>query len=86
MLESLAKLFRLAGAKLTKMELDLSKMAREVLAELALAEPQRSPKVDIESGLIAYGDNTLLRIALQNLLGNAWKYTGKTCAGEIQFG
>jgi signal transduction histidine kinase len=55
--------------------IDLSALAYSVIAELYAAEPKRIVKVFIEPGLRAYGDALLIRQLLQNLLGNAWKFT-----------
>jgi signal transduction histidine kinase len=67
-------------------EVDLSRMAEESLAALAAAWPQRSVRVVIGPGLKACGDERLLRIALENLLDNAWKFTAKRSDGLIEFG
>ena len=53
-------------------------LAREVAAELATAEPSRRVELDIPDGLVAQGDPHLIRLILQNLLGNAWKFTANT--------
>jgi signal transduction histidine kinase len=62
---------------------DLSDMARQVVAELERGEPQRTVTWSIEPGLRAQADPTLMRVVLQNLLGNAWKYTGQTAGAHI---
>ena len=64
---------------------DLSALARQVAAELALGEPQRQVQWSIAPGLRAWADPTLARVVLQNLLGNAWKYTGQTENAHIRF-
>lgn len=65
---------------------DLSKLAAEVVVMLRETEPERVIEVIIAADLMAKGDSTLLRMALQNLLGNAWKYTGKKSAARIELG
>lgn len=65
---------------------DLSKMAIEVLDDLQKTEPDRKVELNIESDLIAEGDKHLIRIALENLLGNAWKYTARQPQPHIEFG
>jgi len=57
-----------------------------VVAQLAAAEPQRSVEVHIQDGLVAFADAHLMRTLLENLLGNAWKFTGKTAAPRIELG
>jgi len=65
---------------------DLSALARTVAAELQQSQPERLVDVIIADGLNAWGDGRLLRIVLENLLGNAWKFTGKRPHGRISFG
>ena len=62
---------------------DLSELARSVVAELERAEPQRRVQWDIEPRLMVQADPTLMRVVLQNLLGNAWKYTGQKADARI---
>ena len=61
-------------------------MANAVVAELRQNELTRKVAIEIASGLTAHGDPGLLTIALQNLLGNAWKYTAKKHDAQIAFG
>ncbi|MGI9218820.1 MAG: ATP-binding protein [Hydrogenophaga sp.] len=63
---------------------DLSAMAQQVVAELERGEPQRQVRWDIAPGLRAQADPTLIRVVVQNLLGNAWKYTGQTADAHIR--
>jgi light-regulated signal transduction histidine kinase (bacteriophytochrome) len=65
---------------------DLSAVARSVAEELRQAEPSRKVTFDIAGDLVAEGDKRLLRIALFNLLGNAWKYTSKHPKATISVG
>ncbi len=65
---------------------DLSRLARGIVAELHGTQPERSVRFDIASNLKAQGDTHLLRVVLQNLLSNAWKYTSKREQAEIEFG
>ena len=65
---------------------DLSTLAHEVANELKLSEPERQVDFGIADGIVANGDASLLRIVLDNLLGNAWKYTGMKEKADIEFG
>lgn len=56
---------------------DISGMAREILADLKQSSPTRAVQVHVEDGITCFGDPGLLRAALQNLLDNAWKYTSR---------
>jgi len=65
---------------------DLSVMARDIAAELQRTTPERQVEFAIAQGLEARGDARLLRVALENLLGNSWKYTAKQPKPKIEFG
>lgn len=65
---------------------DFSQMARHILAELRAAAPERKVEVEIEDGIVVEGDSRLLRIALDSLLNNAWKFTSKNACASICFG
>jgi len=64
---------------------DLSAMVSEITAELQQGEPDRKVEVSVEEGLADTGDAELLRIALENLLANAWKFTAKHPTARIEF-
>ena len=64
---------------------DLSQIAAELIDECSRAEPQRRVDVSLAAGCSAVGDPQLLRVMMQNLLENAWKYTGKTEKARIDF-
>jgi PAS domain S-box-containing protein len=64
---------------------DLSALARRVAAELEQGQPGTPVQWDIEDGLVVQADPTLMGVVLQNLLGNAWKYTRQTAQPSIAF-
>jgi light-regulated signal transduction histidine kinase (bacteriophytochrome) len=72
------------GIKLEKTDLDL--IARSVAEELQKTQPERRAEFRIEEGLEAFVDSHLMRISLENLLGNAWKFTSKRESARIEFG
>jgi len=86
LIEALLEFSRLAHAELRREPVDLSALAHEVADELALAEPERRVEFRISDAVLAEGDANLLRVVLYNLLGNAWKYTGRCEAAVIEFG
>jgi PAS domain S-box-containing protein len=85
LIDDILNLSQVTRAEMRHERVDLSGIARSVLSELAEAQPDRHVEVKIKERLNASGDSRLLRIALENLLGNAWKFTSKMEAAHIQF-
>jgi light-regulated signal transduction histidine kinase (bacteriophytochrome) len=86
LIEDLLKLSRVGRGKIQRQAVDLSALAQSIEEELRQAEPEREVQVVIEPGLQAQGDERLLRLALENLLRNAWKFTGHQPHPKIEFG
>ncbi len=86
MIDALLSLSQLSTRPLACQPVNLSQQAGFVMDEIRRGTPQRELVLDIEPGLIVQGDPTLLRMVLENLLGNAWKYSGKVPQTEISFG
>ncbi len=86
LIEDLLELSRVTRAELRHGKSNLSELAQAISAEFRKAEPDRQVTFDIAPGVIAEGDERLLRIVLENLLGNAWKFTSKHPQGKIEFG
>jgi PAS domain S-box-containing protein len=86
LIDDLLNLARVTRAEMHRENIDLSKMASDVAKELQAAEPDRHVTVKVGKGLAVDGDNRLVRVALQNLLGNAWKFTSKRPDARIEFG
>jgi signal transduction histidine kinase len=84
--EALLELSRVSRKTLDPVDIDLTSMAREIARNLASTTPGRLVEFEACNGLAASGDAVLVRTLLQNLLGNAWKFTSKTASGRIEFG
>ena len=84
LIDDLLKLSRVSRGALNRQRLDLSGMARLLVEEMRQGEPGRSLEVQLEPGLVANGDQGLVRSALANLLGNAWKYSAKVPLARIE--
>jgi len=67
-------------------EVDLSTLGQEIIDDLRVLVPDRDVRFEVEAGIKAVGDRTLLRILLANLLQNAWKYTGPSDDAWIELG
>ena len=86
LVDDLLSLSRVTRRKLVRQRVDLVLIARAVIHELASRDPVRQVVVEIAEGLAADWDPGLAKLALQNLLGNAWKYTSKIPQARIEFG
>jgi light-regulated signal transduction histidine kinase (bacteriophytochrome) len=86
LIDDLLKLSRVTRSELTMEKLNLSDMAQKIISDLAKDEPKRKVKVIIAPNMPANGDKNLLGLALQNLLGNAWKYSSKMAEALIKMG
>ena len=84
-IDDMLSLSRVTRVEFKPASLDLSAMAREVARELQNSGTTRSVEWRIADGLTAAGDPGMIRLVLENLLGNAWKYTGKTSEAVIEF-
>ena len=80
----LLELSRVTRAEIRYETVDLSGLVEDLAEELKQSDPERRVEFVIEKGLIAEGDRQLLRVALENLLSNAWKFTEKRA--RIEFG
>ncbi len=85
LIDALLKLSKLSRSELHWQKVDLSALAGEIAAELGRRDPQRQVEWNIEPDLQAEADPGLLRAVLENLLGNAWKYTARTPNPRIRF-
>jgi two-component system, NtrC family, sensor kinase len=86
LVDDLLSLSRISTTPLHQAPVDLTALAREVLRELAARDTARSVETVVAEGATAVGDAGQVRIALENLLGNAWKFTQKREHARIEFG
>ncbi len=85
MIDAMLTLARLSSQPLARQPVNLSQLAGFVTDELRRSAADRDAEIEIEPGLTVNGDPTLLRLVLENLLGNAWKYTAKRARARIVF-
>ena len=86
LIDGLLNLSRVTRAEVRGRSVDLSSLAGELVAELRSGEDGRQVECVIAKGAVVEGDPALLRAALQNLIGNAWKFTRKRASARIEFG
>ncbi len=86
LISDLLNLSRITRTDFSRQRVDLSQFAREIAAELQSRDPQRQVDIVIAEALVVQGDAHLLRIALQNLLENAWKFSGPRQQAAIEVG
>jgi PAS domain S-box-containing protein len=86
LIDDLLDLSRMTRSEMRRERVDLSALAVGFAEELKRAQPERRVEFVVEGGLVVEGDGTLLRVVLENLLRNAWKFTGKQPGARIEFG
>lgn len=86
LIDDLLSLSRVMRYEIKRARVDLSVMTQAIVNKLRDYQPEREIKVDIAPGIHGWGDPHLIDIMLDNLIGNAWKYTGKSADARIEFG
>ena len=86
MIEDLLRLAKVTSRELRRVPVNLSALAREIVTQLQERDPTRVVDVRIAEGLVVDGDPGLLRTMLENLLGNAWKYSSRRARALIEVG
>jgi signal transduction histidine kinase len=86
LIDDLLNLSRITRSEIHLQAVDLSALARSIVSNLTQTEEKRKVEFTVEDGLQVYADPGLMRVALENLLGNAWKFTAKLEVAHIQFG
>jgi len=86
LIDGLLALSRAARTDMLIKQLDLSRVSREVIADLQSLHPTRNVDVTVHEGMTCFGDFRLMRSVMENLLGNAWKFTGNNPQASIDVG
>jgi PAS domain S-box-containing protein len=86
LIDDMLNLSRVARSPLRRVPVNLSGLAESILHDLRQGQPERPAEFVVAPGLEDHCDATLIRAALENLLGNAWKFTSKHPAARIEFG
>ena len=86
LIDDLLMLSRLTRTEVHREAIDLSRLARSLLARLQMNEPERKAEITIADGIVVEADAQLVGILLENLLGNAWKFTSKRPVSRIEVG
>jgi signal transduction histidine kinase len=86
LIDGLLALSHTSRREMSRERVNLSALAQAVVAELREREPKRAVEFRCQAGLEVTGDDRLLRVAMENLLGNAWKFTGKQAHACVEFG
>jgi signal transduction histidine kinase len=86
MIDTLLAMSRMTSREIERERVDLARLARELADELRAQDPQRKVEFVIPERVVVDGDRTLLRLVLQNLLGNAWKFSARAAQPRVEFG
>jgi signal transduction histidine kinase len=86
LIDDLLDLSRVGRRPLRRERVDLARLATEIIEELKESQPERKVEFVTPENIIVWGDASLLKVALENLLGNAWKFTAREEAARIEFG
>ncbi|MDZ7641139.1 MAG: ATP-binding protein [Desulfurivibrio sp.] len=86
LIDDMLQLSRLSRGEINRQPVDLSAMAHKIATELQESDPERQVEFYIEPEISAVADPTLIRAVLENLLGNAWKFTAQRRPARIEFG
>jgi len=84
--DGLQTLFRLTSGEVHREQLDVTEMAKEIVGDLKVSNPDRNVQIEIANGMKVTGDKRLIRILLANLLTNAWKFSSTKPAPKVTVG
>ena len=86
LIDDMLKLSRITRAEFKRRNVNMSDMIREIAVEHQKSNPDRIVDVIVQEGIMVQGDPSLMQIAMENLMDNAWKFTGKEAHPKIEFG
>jgi light-regulated signal transduction histidine kinase (bacteriophytochrome) len=86
LIDDLLDLSRMTRSEMSHERVDLSALVRNFAKEFERSDPERAVESVLEDGIVAEGDQRLLRVVLENLLRNAWKFTGSQPQARVEFG
>lgn len=86
LIDDLLRLSRVARSEIHSQTVDASKLVRAIAADLVAQYPDQQVELSVQDDVTVKADSNLLRIALNNLLSNAWKFTAKTALARVEFG
>jgi light-regulated signal transduction histidine kinase (bacteriophytochrome) len=86
LIDDLLQLSRVTRTELHKEQVDLSSMVQTIAREIQESAPQRQSTWAIQDGVVVQADSRLIKVVLENLLGNAWKFTANQPRSHIEFG
>jgi light-regulated signal transduction histidine kinase (bacteriophytochrome) len=86
LIDDLLDLSHMTRSEMSNERVDLSALTRSFAKELKQSDPEREVEFVVEDGIVAEGDQWLLRVVLENLLRNAWKFTGNQPRARVEFG
>ena len=86
LIDALLQLSRTTRGDIRRRRMDLSETARKIASDFQRKKPQRKVQFQIAEGMNVEGDPELLQVVLENLIGNAWKFTSKRPTARIEFG
>ncbi|MBK8257428.1 MAG: hypothetical protein IPK82_32765 [Polyangiaceae bacterium] len=86
LIDDLLSLSRVTRAEMYRTDTDISELATEVCRHFKVTQPSRQVALIVHPGLVAYADPRLMHVVLENLIGNAWKFTSKRPAAQIEIG
>ena len=86
LIDDLLRLSRTTRSEMVRRDMDLSEVARAIVSELRVGSPDRQISVQIAPGMAVNADINLMRTVMENLIGNAWKFTAKKADARIEVG